>query len=256
MASTSQTRTERTARLCAEAARFMRDHVLSRVSHDLRSPLNAIHSWAYVLERKIDTADAAAQRALAGIRTGVEQQVHLLETLVDTTRAETRKLAIERGPFALDTLVDEAVNDARAALGDARGVSYTVHVAAVDPAAASVEADRERLAQSLWLMLVFAAETSEPGAQIALNVSATATSAQFEVKWTASPQTLLDGALPHVLESFALAQAAEPQEAGRAAWVLSLCQRVAEAHGGRFDAQPLVAGEAATLTLSVSATGG
>ncbi|MBN3814537.1 sensor histidine kinase, partial [Paraburkholderia sp. Ac-20347] len=41
-----------------------------------------------------------------------------------------------------------------------------------------------------------------------------------------------------------------------AAWVLSLCQRVAEAHGGRFDAQPLVAGEAATLTLNVSATGG
>ena len=31
MESTSQTRTERTARLCAEVALFMRDHVLSRV---------------------------------------------------------------------------------------------------------------------------------------------------------------------------------------------------------------------------------
>ena len=45
---------ERTAHLCAEAALFMRDHVLSLVSHDLRGPLNAIHSWAYVLERKLD----------------------------------------------------------------------------------------------------------------------------------------------------------------------------------------------------------
>ncbi|CAG9218006.1 Histidine kinase [Paraburkholderia tropica] len=255
MASTSHSPTERTARLCAEAARFMRDHVLSRVSHDLRSPLNAIHSWAYVLERKIDSADAAAQRALAGIRTGVEQQVHLLETLVDTTRAETRKLAIERAPFAFGPLVDEALNDARIALGDARGVNYTVQGVPAD-AAAGFEADRERLAQSLWLMLVFAAETSAQGAQIALNVSATATAAQFEVQWTASPQTLTDDALPHALEAFARAQAAEPQEAGRAAWVLSLCQRVAEAHGGRFEAQPLVAGEAATLTLSVSANGG
>jgi signal transduction histidine kinase len=52
---------ERTAHLCAEAALFMRDHVLSLVSHDLRGPLNAIHSWAYVLERKLDANDPAAQ---------------------------------------------------------------------------------------------------------------------------------------------------------------------------------------------------
>ena len=79
----------------------MRDHVLSLVSHDLRSPLNAIHSWAYVLDRKIDANDATAQRALEGIRNGVEQQVKLLESIVDTTRAETRALALNRAPFAL-----------------------------------------------------------------------------------------------------------------------------------------------------------
>ena len=78
MATTSPSRSERIAHLCSVVALFMRDHVLSRVSHDLRSPLNAIHSWAYVLERKIDSADPAAQRAIDGIRTGVEQQVQLL----------------------------------------------------------------------------------------------------------------------------------------------------------------------------------
>ncbi|HEY4804097.1 MAG TPA: histidine kinase dimerization/phospho-acceptor domain-containing protein, partial [Paraburkholderia sp.] len=224
MASTLQTRNERTARLCAETALFMRDHVLSRVSHDLRSPLNAIHSWAYVLERKIDNADATAQRALGGIRTGVEQQVRLLETLVDTTRAETRKLRVERAPFALAALIGEAVDDARAALGDARGVSFAVQDTT---GAAMLDGDRERFAQALWLMLVFATETSAQGASVALAASATATAAQFEVKWRATPQTLTDEALPHALEPFARAQASEPQEAGRHAWVLALCQRVA-----------------------------
>src|ERR1044072_4853333 len=71
---------ERTARLRAEAALFMRDHVLSLVSHDLRGPLNAIHSWAYVLERKLDANDANAQRAVTGIRNGVDQQVKLRAT--------------------------------------------------------------------------------------------------------------------------------------------------------------------------------
>ncbi|QBR00630.1 sensor histidine kinase [Paraburkholderia pallida] len=252
MASTSPTPSERTARLCAEAALFMRDHVLSRVSHDLRSPLNAIHSWAYVLERKIDSADAAAQRALAGIRTGVEQQVHLLETLVDTTRAETRKLQIERAPFALDALIDETVDEARRALADTRGVSVGVQGT---PTGATLDAARERIGQALWLMLTFATEASAAGAAVSLDVSTTATAAQFDVNWQASREALTDAALPHLLESFARAQACEQQEAGRCAWVLALCQRVAEAHGGRFEARPLVEGEAASLTLSVPISG-
>ncbi|WP_321955679.1 sensor histidine kinase [Paraburkholderia bannensis] len=251
MASTTTTRTERTARLCAEAALFMRDYVLSRVSHDLRSPLNAIHSWAYVLDRKIDNADTAAQRALAGIRTGVEQQVHLLETLVDTTRAETRKLQLERAPFELDALIEEAVADTRAALADARGVSVAVEGV---PSGVTLDAGRERVAQALWLLLAFAAETGVRGSTVTLAVTttgATGAAAQFEVRWQASLDALTDDALPHVLEPFARAQAREPQEVGRFPWVLALCQRVAEAHGGRFEAQPLVQGEAALFTLSV-----
>ena len=85
---------ERTAYLRAQTALFMRDHVLSLVSHDLRGPLNAIHSWAYVLERKLDANDPNSQRAVNGIRNGVDQQVKLLETIVDATRAETKSLVL------------------------------------------------------------------------------------------------------------------------------------------------------------------
>jgi signal transduction histidine kinase len=252
MASTTTTRTERTARLCAEAALFMRDYVLSRVSHDLRSPLNAIHSWAYVLDRKIDSADSAAQRALAGIRTGVEQQVRLLESLVDTTRAETRKLQIERAPFALDALLDETLDDVRSALADARGVSLAVEGV---PTGVTIEAGRERVAQALWLLLAFAAESGAHGSTVTLGVSATPAAAQFELRWQASLDLLSDDTLPHVLEPFARSQAREPQDVGRFPWVLALCQRVAEAHGGRFEAQPLVQGEAALFTLNVPSGG-
>jgi len=253
MEPTPQTRTERTARLCAETALFMRDLVLSRVSHDLRSPLNAIHSWAYVLERKVDGADAAALRALGGIRTGVEQQVRLLETLVDTTRAETRKLHIERAPFALGALIGEAVGDARAALGDARGVTFAVQDTT---GAAMLDGERERIAQALWLMLVFAAETSAHGASVTLEAGATTTAAKFAVKWRATPQALTDDTLAHVLEPFARTQASAPQEAGRHAWVLALCQRVAEAHGGRFAAPALLGeGEEVALVLGVPLSG-
>ncbi|WP_027797828.1 sensor histidine kinase [Paraburkholderia acidipaludis] len=248
MASTSDSRSERTARLCAEAALFMRDHVLSRVSHDLRSPLNAIHSWAYVLERKIDAADPAAQRALGGIRTGVEQQVQLLESLVDRTRAQTRKLQIDRAPFALDAAIDAAADAARGALAEAREVALAVQGMPTD---LTLDGDRERLVQALWLMLAFAVESSAQGASVTLEVSATASAVQFDVKWTAAPQALTDASLPHLLEPFAREQAREPLESGRTAWVLALCLRVAEAHGGRFEQRPLAEGKAAALGLNV-----
>ncbi|WP_258002358.1 sensor histidine kinase [Burkholderia sp. WAC0059] len=248
MAATSSSGFERTARLCAEAALFMRDHVLSRVSHDLRSPLNAIHSWAYVLERKVDTADATAQRALGGIRTGVEQQVQLLEQMVDTTRSETRHLRIERKPFVLREVVEATLADVRVALADARGVTLAARHALRGE---TVVGDRERCAQALWLMLVFAVEASARGATVSLDVSLEGGFAQCAVAFDASAGALTDEAQPHLLEAFARTQAAGPQENGRSAWVLALCQRVAEAHGGRFGQHPPEDGAPGTLTLGV-----
>ncbi len=249
MTASPESRVERLARLRAEVALFMRDHVLSRVSHDLRSPLNAIHSWAYVLERKVDTTDTTAQRALDGIRTGVEQQVQLLEQMVDRARSATRHLAIERAPFALAPFVEEAIDEVRLALADARGVTLVLDSTLN---AETLDADRERAAQALWLMLVFAVESAAPGSTATLSARVEAGNARFELVYEATPDALTDEALPHLLEAFARVQAREPQETGRYAWVLALCQRVAEAHGGSF-AQP---GGGATLALSLPLNGG
>lgn len=248
MATNSSSRSERIAHLGAVAALFMRDHVLSRVSHDLRSPLNAIHSWAYVLERKIDAADAAAQRAIGGIRTGVEQQVQLIERIVDTTRAGTRRLQIDAKPFPADATINDAIDDARIALADARGVTLDAHGM---PCGATVNGDAERCEQALWLMLVFAVEASAQGATVSLGVGDDNGQLRIAVEFIATAHALTDDTVPHRLEAFARTQASEPQEGGQAAWVLALCQRVAEAHGGRFEAQAIADGAPVALTLTL-----
>jgi len=250
MATTSSSRSERIAHLCAVVALFMRDHVLSRISHDLRSPLNAIHSWAYVLERKIDAADASAQRAIGGIRTGVEQQVELLEKIIDTTRNETRRLHLIREPFPADAMINDALDDARIALADERGVTVDAHGM---PCGATIDGDVERCAQALWLMLVFAVEASARGATVTLDVADDGGQLRLVVGFVATARALTDDTVPHRLEVFARAQASAPQESGQAAWVLALCQRVAEAHGGRFQSGPLTDGAPATLTLTLPA---
>jgi signal transduction histidine kinase len=239
---------ERTARLRAETALFMRDHVLSLVSHDLRGPLNAIHSWAYVLERKLDANDPNAQRAITGIRSGVDQQVKLLETIVDATRAETRSLALAYAPFPLHPLLDETVEEVRANLARMRGVELTVDS---QLATEQLNGDRERLAAALWVMLAFAVEASAEGAAVTLAARADTSAWHASVTYAANAAALNDPALPHVLEAFARKQAGEPREAKRIAWVFALCKRVAEAHGGSFEQSDATGDTAATLVLRV-----
>jgi hypothetical protein len=239
---------ERTAHLRAEAALFMRDHVLGVVSHDLRGPLNAIHSWGYVLERKVDTADTAAQRALAGIRSGVEQQVKLIEQSIDATRAETKTLALNSAPNALRPLLDHAASEARESLATARKVTLHVESPLVEE---QINADSERLSQALWLMLTFATEASAPGSTAVLDGRIENGGLQVDVTFTVALKALLSPELPHLLEAFARHQASIPREAARIAWVLSLCKRVAEAHGGTFEHDDLADGAHAALKLRV-----
>jgi signal transduction histidine kinase len=239
---------ERTVRLRAETGLFMRDHVLSLVSHDLRGPLNAIHSWAYVLERKLDANDPNAQRAVTGIRSGVDQQVKLLETIVDATRAETKSLALAYAPFPLHPLLDETVEEVRTNLARARGVEITVDS---QLATEQLNGDRERLAAALWVMLTFAVEASTEGAAVTLAARADTGVWHATVTYDTNEAALNDPALPHVLEAFARRQAGEPREAKRIAWVFALCKRVAEAHGGSFEQSDATGGEAATLALCV-----
>jgi Signal transduction histidine kinase len=239
---------ERTAHLRAETALFMRDHVLALVSHDLRGPLNAIHSWAYVLERKLDANDPNSQRAVTGIRNGVDQQVKLLETIVDATRAETKSLALACASFPLHPLVDETVAEVRSGLARARGVEVTVES---QLATEQLNGDRERLAAALWVMLTFAVEASTEGAVVTLATHADATRWHATVTFNQNASALDDPSLPHLLEAFARKQASEPREAKRIAWVFALCKRVAETHGGDFEQSDAPESETATLALHV-----
>ncbi|WP_204265243.1 hypothetical protein, partial [Klebsiella pneumoniae] len=69
-----------------------------------------IQNWAYVLESQIAGGAPLMQRALAGIKTGVEQQVRLIEDLLDATRVMSGKLRLTREPFVLRTALERALN--------------------------------------------------------------------------------------------------------------------------------------------------
>jgi signal transduction histidine kinase len=259
---------ERVAHFAAQAALFLRDQALSVASHDLRSPLNAMHSWAYVLERQLAHADASRtdagranagridagradpnlQRALAGIRTGIDQQTKLIEDALDAPRADTRTLALTPRPFALRPLLDETVALARAALADARGVTID---AAPPDGTPSIVADRERVAQALWTMLIAAVEASATGGRVSFPCTLERTQLVARAACVVDADALVDANRTHVLEAFARRDMLREHDAKRPAWTLALPQRVALAHGGTFAHDPFAAGLPAAIVLTL-----
>nr|WP_246326934.1 histidine kinase dimerization/phospho-acceptor domain-containing protein [Burkholderia guangdongensis] len=257
---------ERAAHFAAQAALFLRDQALSSASHDLRSPLNAMHSWAYVLERQLAHTDAGSayagrthagsayagradpnlQRALAGIRAGIDQQTKLIDEALDAPRADTRTLALAPQPFALRPLLDDVLVLARAALADARDVMID---ATLPDVAAPLVADRERVEQALWTMLIAAIEASAVNGRVSFSCTLEHAQVVARVACVVDAGTLVDAGRAHVLETFARREMLRERNAKRVAWTLALPQRVALAHGGTFAHDPFADGRPSEIVL-------
>ncbi|HEY7983271.1 MAG TPA: ATP-binding protein [Ktedonobacterales bacterium] len=132
-------RSERAARVLAEDALAARDEFLSVAAHELKTPLTGLRASAQILVRRLGKGTIEAPPWLThGLRTIDEQSARLgrlLAQLLDVSRLDQSKVAIEREPTDLGMLVSQVVSGFRA-----RGTHHEIElraeegvVAAVDP---------------------------------------------------------------------------------------------------------------------------
>jgi signal transduction histidine kinase len=214
----------------ALASIFARDRVLSVASHDLRSPLNGIHSWIYVLESKVGSADPTVQRALAGLRAGVEQQVKIIEEVIDATRVQSKSLPLAKAHAALAPLIEDVVANLRTTFASERAAFIEVTPL---PPHAMLDADGERLMQALWVALAYAVDASPPGSTVTLHNRLADGAWCATIGFRACADTLSDPSLPHAFESLLRSPNVAPARDG-IPLAVSLTRRVAEAHNGKL----------------------
>src|SRR5215510_4304989 len=112
---------EQQARRQAEEANHMKDEFLALVSHELRSPLNAILGYAALL--RYGGLDAQkVKQAVDVIERSGKAQAQLIDDLLDTARIISGKLRLEVGPVDLVSVIEQAVLTVHPA-ADARGIS-------------------------------------------------------------------------------------------------------------------------------------
>jgi len=236
---------EQAAREQAEAATHARDQFLAVVSHELRSPLNGIQSWAHVAEQQVAEPTPTFRRAMAGIRKGIEQQVRLIEDLLDATRILSGQLRLARRPCALRPILEAALESIRPA-ARAKNLRLVVDQRLQGE---QVQGDPDRLQQILWNLLDNAVKFVPHGGTVWITAATAGGMALVKVRDNGKgiPQEFL----PLLFDRFRQADDSSTRRHDGLGLGLALVRHIAELHGGHVRAESAGRGRGATFTLAL-----
>lgn len=104
----------------ARAAVSLRDEFLSVAAHELKTPMTSLRGYAQLLAREFDRGQVAnpdrARRAAQTIQVQSDKLARLVAQLLDVSRLQSGRLAIERAPTDVSKLLRDIVEAARTQL--------------------------------------------------------------------------------------------------------------------------------------------
>lgn len=91
-----------------EAANVAKTEFLSRMSHDIRTPLNAIIGMTAIAGTQIDNQDRV-QECLNKITVASKHLLMLINEVLDMSKIESGKLELQEDAFNLADLIDNMI---------------------------------------------------------------------------------------------------------------------------------------------------
>ncbi len=154
-----------TAKL-AEQASAAKTQFLSSMSHDIRTPLNAVLGMTDLAKKRVDDPQYV-QECLNKISVSGGYLLTLINDILELSKVESGKTTITPTPFVLSDLVAELENITRSQ-ADGRGLHFAVEME--EPAAPYLVGDKLRLSQVYLNLLNNAVKYTNAGGSITLNV--------------------------------------------------------------------------------------
>ncbi len=217
--------------LLAEARELNRvkDQFLATLSHELRTPINAVLGWTQMLRAGIVQGERA-KTALETIERNAMAQQRLTEDLLDVSRIITGKFRLDLQPVDVPTVVRETVQGVEPA-ARAKGVAIVLHLANDVPV---VLADPHRLQQAIWNLLSNAVKFTSRDGQVDVHIVPAGGDVEIRVRDTGVG--IAREVLPHIFERFTQADSSTTRAYTGLGLGLAIVRHIVELHGGTVSA--------------------
>jgi len=216
---------ERSARQAAERIGRLKDEFLATLSHELRSPLNAILGWIQVLKMRSPAPEMLSQAVLAIERSG-QAQARLIEDLLDMSRIVSGKFRLEVQTVDLASLIQTTVESF---IPGAQAKDIRLEQI-LDPLVGQVKGDPDRLQQVVWNLLSNAIKFTDKGGKI--QVSLQRVNSHCEIRVADTGRGIKPDFLPFVFDRFRQQDATTTRAQGGLGLGLAIVKQLVEYHGG------------------------
>jgi PAS domain S-box-containing protein len=220
------------ARKAAEDANRSKSRFITMMSHDLRTPINAIIGYSDLLLMGIRGELNEAQAAdLQRMRQASRFQLTLLNDILDFARAEANELSLAMAPTRIDPILTE-VESLMAPRFRELGLDYTRECRI----SRQVQADPDRLKQIMLNLLTNAAKFTPAPGHVSIECEEAGPSVAIRVKDTGRgiPATAID----RIFEPFVqVDQRADAKNQRGVGLGLAISRELARAMGGDLTVQ-------------------
>lgn len=216
-------------------ADILKDQFISILSHELRTPINAIMGFSSILDDEVaGPLNPEQHHYLRKILAGAESLLLLVNDLLDMSRIQAGKFSLERDPMHLAPVARE-VCERLGVLAEQKGLTLLNEVPSTLP---KVLADSQRIGQVLSNLVGNAIKFTPAGGRIWVRACVAAQALRVEVVDTGMGIAPSDHA--KLFRPFTQLDMSSTRQAGGTGLGLSISKVLVEAHGGKIgvDSEP------------------
>lgn len=235
---------EQVAREDAELANNAKDIFLATLSHEMRTPLNAIVGWISIL-RTGDFSPENLAEGLDVIERNTNAQLQLMDDVLDVARIVSGKLRLDIRECDLTKAIQAGLDVVRPT-ADARDIRLDVQLG---PDCSRAWCDAARIQQIVWNLLSNAIKFSPKGGRIRVVLEREGST--FRMAVIDKGKGIHSEFLPYVFDRFRQADDNTRRRFSGLGLGLSIVKHLTEMHGGSVAAQSEGEGLGSTFEVHI-----
>ena len=235
---------EQKSRQTAERANAAKDEFIAIISHELKTPLNAIAGWARILKTH-DITEETRNTALQKIDKNLRTQAGLVEQLLTYSDIISGNIGVDEKQVNFSALVEET-------LSEMEPVAHEKNIALLKENKLNgevVAGDTDQLKIVLECLLKNAVKFTEPGGQIDTSLTRSGEMVQFTVK--DSGRGISSDFMPFIFDQYRQADTPNIRDYGGLGLGLTISRYIVGLHGGKIEAASEGKGKGSVFTLQL-----